>query len=240
LRRSDRGSSPFPASVADVVPFAAPAYEKTEFAGWNAVQRALLSICCCPACTRRYVAEGVEVDRLSTLIRTAVDTGSGSFADALGELAPVVAEVRTSVASELRTLLVRTVKSVSAAVRVTVHGSADPWATGSFATVQPAVGDGVDSVVATCWDVATGTGQIRGLRALAPTDVDVEAYLRLDRDWDAGERTDSRLRNYVAAGMSELHLYHLGLLGERGLRVLRHVVGRTRELATTAGRRAND
>ena len=39
----------------------------------------------------------------------------------------------------------------------------------------------------------------------------VGAYLRLDRDW-SGDGNDVTLRRYVRAGVTELHLYHLGLL----------------------------
>jgi hypothetical protein len=74
-------------------------------------------------------------------------------------------------------------------------------------------------------------GGIRGLRELVPADVGVGAYLRLDRDWREGGATRTRLREYIDAGMREVHLYHLGLLGREGLRTLGRVVDSTRELA---------
>jgi hypothetical protein len=49
-------------------------------------------------------------------------------------------------------VLVARCQSVDPNIRITVHGSDDPWATGSFATLQPAVGEGIDGVVASCWD----------------------------------------------------------------------------------------
>src|SRR5215218_3803204 len=85
-------------------------------------------------------------------------------------------------------------RSVDPSVRITVHGSDEPWATGSFATLQPAVGEGIDGVVATCWDPAAGGRRISGLRALAGLGTDVGAYLLLDRGWAAGELTDRRLQ----------------------------------------------
>ncbi|HST63908.1 MAG TPA: hypothetical protein VLM05_01855, partial [Mycobacteriales bacterium] len=54
----------------------------------------------------------------------------------------------------------------------------------------------------------------------------------------AGPATEQRLRDYLAAGMTELHLYHLGLLGRPGLDTLRAVLATTRTLAAgpaTAG-----
>src|SRR4051794_38453925 len=91
-------------------------------------------------------------------------------------------------------------------MRITLHGSADLWATGSFATVRPALGDGVDAVVASCWDVASGATRIGALHQLMSADVDVGAYLRLDRDWSEGGTTGTRLREYIETGMDELHL----------------------------------
>ena len=47
--------------------------------------------------------------------------------------------------------------------------------------------------------------------------------------------TDRRLREYLASGMGELHLYHLGLLDAQGLATMRHVVATTRRLAAQQG-----
>jgi hypothetical protein len=210
-------------------------HDKIEFAEWDQARLALLSLCFCQACERRYAAVGVDRGHLAQLVRMGVDAGSGTIEDCLGdELAAEVAAIRTGIAKELRAKLVARCRSVDPNVRITVHGSDDPWATGSFATLQPAVGEGIDGVVATCWDPAAGGRRISGLRALVGPGVDVGAYLRLDRGWTAGELTDRRLQEYLTSGMSELHLYHLGLLGRRGLATLRAVIDRTRELASRA------
>ena len=207
-------------------------HEKTEFAGWDEAQRTLLSLCFCRACESRYAAAGMDSGRLAQSVRKGVDAGSPhAVEDCLGsDLAAELAAVRIGIATELRALLVGGARSVDPDVRMTVHGSADPWATGSFATLQPAVGDGVDTVVASCWDVATGSRRIGDLRALAPSAVRIGAYLRLDRDWGAGGTSDERLRQYLSAGMSELHLYHLGLLGRQGLAAMRTVIETTQQL----------
>ena len=152
-------------------------HEKTEFAGWDEARRALLSLCFCRACTGRYAAAGIDVDRLTMVVREGVDAGAGTLEETLGSLAPVVAEIRTGIATELRALLVGRARAVAPGTRLTLHGSADPWATGSFATVRPALGHGVDAVVASCWDVGAGAGSIRGLRELVPAEVEVGGYL---------------------------------------------------------------
>jgi hypothetical protein len=210
-------------------------HEKTEFAEWDEVRRALLSLCFCRACQSRYAAAGVDSDRLAQLVRAGIDTGSGTVEDSLGaRLAEQVAAIRTGIARQLRELLVARCRQIELRVRITVHGSSDPWATGSFATLQPGVGEGVDGVVASCWDPPAGSRRIKDLRALAAPGTDVGAYLRLDRGWPADETTDRRLQDYLTSGMSELHLYHLGLLSHQGLATMRRVIDTTRELAARA------
>jgi hypothetical protein len=211
-------------------------HDKTEFAGWDEVRRALLSLCFCQACGTRYAAAGVDRDRLAQVVRGGVDAGTGTLEECLGDgLAAAVAAVRTGIARQLRELLVTGCRSVDPSIRVTMHGSSDPWATGSFATLQPAVGGEIDAVVANCWDPAAGGGRIVGLRALAAPGTDVGGYLRLDHGWPAGETTDRRLREYLASGMSELHLCHLGLLGRQGLETMRRVIDTARGLSAQPG-----
>jgi len=121
----------------------------------------LLSLCFCQACERRSAAAGVDRSHLVQLVRMGVDAESGTIEDCLGdELAAAVVAIRTGVAKELRAMLVARCRSVDPNVRITVHGSDDPWATGSFATLQPAVGEGIDGVVASCWDPAAGGQRI--------------------------------------------------------------------------------
>jgi hypothetical protein len=192
-------------------------HDKTEFATWDEARRALLSLCFCQACERRYAAGGLDSDRLAELVRAGVDSRTGTIGDCLGGWAAKVAAIRTGIAGQLRASLAASCRSVAPGVRITVHGSSDVWATGSFATVQPAVGKDVDAVVASCWDPEAGGHRIGGLRALVAPGTDVGAYLRLDRGWPAGDATDRRLQEYLASGMDELHLYHLGLLDAHGL-----------------------
>jgi hypothetical protein len=206
-------------------------HDKTEFATWDEARRALLSLCFCQACERRYAAAGLDSDRLAELVRAGVDSRTGTIGDCLGGWAAEVAAIRTGIAGQLRASLAASCRSVAPGVRITVHGSSDVWATGSFATVQPAVGEDVDAVVASCWDPEAAGHRISGLRALVAPGTDVGAYLRLDRGWPAGDATDRRLREYLASGMAELHLYHLGLLDTQGLATMRHVVDATRRLA---------
>ena len=218
-------------------------HEKTSLAGWSSSQRDLLSLCFCRACSERYISAGLDVDRLQDLVRRAVLAGSGSVEELLGsELADGVAEVRTTVVAELRSLLSARIKGAQAALRVTVHGSADRWATGSFSTVAPAPGAGVDAVVTNCFETAKGSAEIAKLQALVKAGVRragqpsqllpmpaVGGIVRPTEDWADDVALRDRLARMQAAGMEELHLYHLGLVGESGLRTLQRIVSAFRE-----------
>ena len=177
----------------------------------------------------------VDSAHLAGLVRAGIDTSNGSVEECLGEgSAAQVAAIRTGIATGLRSLLVARIRSLDPGTRITVHGSGDPWATGSFSTVHPALGDDIDGVGASCWDPAAGLDRIRELRALASAGTAIGAYVRLDRGWPPGDVTNRRLLDYLDAGMSELHLYHLGLLGRAGLENLGGVADTTRTLSRQA------
>ena len=213
-------------------------HEKTSLAGWGRGKRDLLSLCFCSACSARYRSGGLDVDRLRDLVRYAILTGSGSPQELLGsEFADGVAEVRTAVSAELRLLLAARIKDANSALRVTVHGSHDPWATGSFPTLAPTPGAGVDAVVTSCFEAARGAEAVAGLQALVqgvgrgtdqrdelPPMPVVGGMVRPTEDWADDVVLRDRLARMQAAGMEELHLYHLGLVGDAGHRTLQRMV----------------
>ncbi|GAA3294442.1 hypothetical protein GCM10020295_18970 [Streptomyces cinereospinus] len=74
--------------------------------------------------------------------------------------------------------------------------------------------------------MGAGTGgedALRGLRALAGPGTAVGGYLQADSTWVA-EGVAERVARYRAVGMEELHLYHLGLVGEDGLRLMASIL----------------
>lgn len=144
-------------------------HDKIEFANWDAVRRVLLSVCFCAACTRRYAAAGLDPDRVAAAVRAGVDSGCQTVDECLGGDLAQLAAIRTGVTEQLRTRLVAASRSESPHVRITVHGSSDPWATGSFATLAPVAGDGLDAVVASCWDPADATARIGGCGGWPPS-----------------------------------------------------------------------
>jgi hypothetical protein len=202
-------------------------HEKTDGADWTPVQQTLLSLCFCAACLDRYAAGGVDAAELGGRVRSAVDGGAGSVAEALGaDLAERVSQIRTGVVRDLRRLLVGRVRELAPGTRVALHATADPWATGPFATVAPAVDADVDVLVASCWPgPEVSVPAIRALRELAARDTVVAGYLLAlpPRPAD-GEELLKEALHYVEAGATEFHLYHAGLASRRRLDALRLLV----------------
>ena len=192
-------------------------HDKLEFARVSSTDDALLSICFCRACRDALASRGLDVEDLARRIRQGLGTGASSPEATLGEGAEEVAAYRASLSTELRDELLDAVRALRDSAPVTLHTSSRRWATGSF----PAAGDagslrGVSSVVANCWDDDLAEAEVRALVAMAGDERAVGGYLRLDREW-TDATIDARVRQLTDWGLSELHLYHLGLLDARGV-----------------------
>lgn len=205
-------------------------HDKVDFAQWTAAQKRLLSLCFCAACHRQYADAGIDARRLAARVRSCVDVdGSApeSVEEALGaDLAEAVAKVLADTAVTIRRRVVDSARATRPDLPVTLHGAADRWATGAFTAIGGPLGCDVDSVVTNCW--AGGDSAVARLREMAAyvgDDIAVGGYFRPDtvrpsegpslEDW-AGE--------FVAAGLRELHLYHLGLVPRPASAVLRALV----------------
>lgn len=201
-------------------------HEKTEGADWGEVHRRLLSLCFCAGCRIAYHDAGIDATDLGHRIRAAVDgeAAPDDMGEALGaELAAAVLGVRASIARELRRRLVGRVRDLVPDARVVLHASADPWATGPFATVAPDVGAQVDVFTAMGW---SGPGPaeagIRALRDVAGPDARVAAYLLALPPTPAdGAAVAEEARRFAQSGVAELHIYHAGLASNRRLAAIR-------------------
>ena len=195
-------------------------HDKTDLAGWTPTQHKLLSLCFCAACLSMQTAAGLDPVHVSSLVRAALRSGeqSATVEDALGsDLAAQLRNIRTGVARDLRHRLVGEIRASRPQARVMLHGAADPWATGSFATVAPTIDADVDAVVASCWNPATAESELAELAARAGGTA-VGGYVRPDAEPDTPPA--DLVARYRAAGATELHLYHLGLASTAGLRRL--------------------
>ncbi|MGH3715778.1 MAG: hypothetical protein ACRDT4_20320 [Micromonosporaceae bacterium] len=246
-------------------------HDKLEFAAWTATQRALLSLCFCPACQTHYRTAHLNPAHLAATVRThltqprptwvaeerstrrperRVDHPSTSQVRAdpgvdavLGEFAGVVRGVRVGVVRGLRERVVAQVRAIRPDARIALHASVDPYATGPFASVAGGVPEAVDAVVATCWSPG-GEARLAALRdaVLVPQSppgaapgarrgTAIGGYVRPDTLPADDDDLAELVRRYLAAGLTELHLYHLGLLPEPALRQLANLVTTTRHLA---------
>ncbi|QVQ50264.1 hypothetical protein J4H86_15030 [Spiractinospora alimapuensis] len=199
-------------------------HEKTDGAEWGPVELALLSLCFCGACRARYTDVGVDPEALADRVRAGVDgpTRPASVEEALGEYAETVRALRASLVSDLAERLVERVRELAPGTRVTMHAASATWATGPFATVAQFV-PAVDCLVGTCWTpTETATAELAALRALAPPNVDVGAYvLGLPPTPADPDHMRRLLEAYSVAGASEFHMYHAGLASRRRLTAMR-------------------
>ncbi|TCO52541.1 hypothetical protein [Actinocrispum wychmicini] len=197
-------------------------HEKTEGGDWGLVRQQLLSLCFCDGCVDRYS----DAPALRARIRAAVDASEPeSVISVLGPLADWVMEARTSVASDLRKLLVGRIRSLAPETRVIVHATADPWGTGPFATVAPEVGVEVDALVAMCWPgPAASAPNIRALRKLAPETRIAGYVLALPPKPVDGQAILAEMRTLAEEGVEEFHLYHAGLASAARLDAIRDAI----------------
>jgi hypothetical protein len=202
-------------------------HDKTDLAGWTKVEQRLLSLCFCTACRRRYADAGLDPARISALVRQALVPGkkADSVQEALGaEEALTLAGTRAAMIRDLRAHVIKEARAADPGLHLTLHATADPWAVGPFATVAAGTGARVDALVGSCWDPGpAGAVGLRELRAVAGPGTAIGGYLlATDGQWTG--TVPGRMDDYLAAGMDELHLYHLGLVGEPGLRLMARIL----------------
>jgi hypothetical protein len=211
----------------------ASAHDKTEFAALSAVQRQLLSICFCAACRDAQRECGLDPDVIAAKVRTGIDENASSPEVALGdELAEVLAGFRVSLGTALRASIIERVRLVQPDAAITVHASGHRWATGSFPALSAAPWSAsISTVVSNAWERASAEEELHALASVVDARAELGAYLRFDRGW-SGDNTDATLRRYVDAGVTELHLYHLGLLTKESTKSAASVIASFREIAS--------
>jgi len=185
-------------------------HDKVTMAQWNSIERQLLSICFCQACEVALSHIGVDPVDLARVIREGLARSVTSMEESLGDYTSAVAEYRASVATILQRELMEAAREVDPGATLTLHASANPWATGSFPASSTEALTMATCAVANCWTPGEAVGELRELGAMTK---DLGAYLRLDHEWS---RVDDDLARYASLGVRELHLYHLGLMSKTG------------------------
>ncbi|MFC6085974.1 hypothetical protein [Sphaerisporangium aureirubrum] len=181
-------------------------HDKTDGA-YDARARRMLSVCCCPACTAGWAARGIDPERTVRDLRAAVRSREHDLDPAV---AAAVLAVRHEAADELRH---EVVAALPGGLRVTLHGTPDPWATGANPGLTPQVGKEVDAVVVPCWPPGQDSAErVRQTRGAVPEGVAVGAYVTVLPPLRPEEAVP-HVRRLVEAGADEIHLYHAGLAG---------------------------
>ncbi len=201
-------------------------HEKTEGAGWGGVQQQLLSLCFCAACMSRYADAGLDTAELGRRVRMGVDAVADSVEEALGDMAPSVAAVRASLARHLRQQVVAAVRAIDAGIRITLHASADPWATGAFPTIAGGVDADVDVLVINGWAGAQASRpSMAAMRAVAGPQARLASYVLVLPPQSAESAALAReLADFAQAGIDEFHFYHVGLASALRLRAMRQAI----------------
>ncbi len=114
--------------------------------------------------------------------------------DALGVMCAAIAAFRLSRSTNLQLDVIEAARQVNGEASVTLHASASPWATGSFAATTVDALALVNCAVANCWDESRAEHEIA---ELGPMTSNLGAYLRLDHEWSASERI---LSHYAEVG----------------------------------------
>ncbi|RNL85751.1 hypothetical protein [Halostreptopolyspora alba] len=206
-------------------------HEKTEGADWTPVQLDLLSLCFCAACLELYRERGVDPVELSARVCEGVDATTAdapeSVEEALGALAGPVREIRTGIASDLAHRLVARAREVRPDIPITMHASADPWATGPFSTVAGGVPE-IDCLVGNCWiPPDTATEGLAAMRRLAPQRTNIGAYvLALPPQPVDPDALGALMDRFAEAGADEFHMYHGGLASTRRLAMVAETLAR--------------
>lgn len=184
-------------------------HDKTAGADWSPAARALLSICFCTHCARRYAEAGLHVSEQRRAIVAALDR-EGAARALRDELAPLVTAARTASAERLLGEVVEHGRAAGAR-ELTVFADPDPWATD--ATVSPAGGvDGVDRWLLPCFgDPDADAARAASLARILPEPV--AAYVTLLSP-DFASAVDARLAALHRAGVEGIHGYHYGLASQ--------------------------
>lgn len=176
---------------------------------------------------------GLDVKELARRVRAGVGGPASTVDEALGpDVASGLATFRQSLVTTLLAGCVRRIRQITPDARITVHGDADAWATGSFCALgNPASLEGVDVVVANGWHDDGRLRHLSRLSALVHPRRALGTYLRLDQGWP-GDDVRHELSRLAAVGVDELHLYHLGLWPDAQWRIARDIAAaRHEELA---------
>jgi hypothetical protein len=214
-------------------------HEKTEGAEYSPWVQALLSLCFCQACRSVYDARGMSSGRLQNRVRETILQADGPHitpetANGAQEFLPLL-DVRWEATAALLDACFAAVAESGTQPRISIHASPDPWSTGPFVAIDairrsrlwPHMGE-VTAVVP-CWgDASHGAATVSAMRTAVP-EAQLGSYVLVLPPKTADVAAMAReWRAFLAAGSSELHVYHLGLASTRRLNAAADALSSTR------------
>jgi hypothetical protein len=206
------------------------AHDKTGGATCGAAQW-LLSVCFCGACRERYRAAGADPAALAVAVRAALapPPGGSPAAPLPDDTAGLLRGVRAQAAASFQGEVIAAVRAAAPGKRVYLHAHPDPQAMGANPGCDPAVllgPGGADGIVLWCWDPAEAATVVRRTVTAAPAGAAVAASLLAVEGLGGHLATlADQAAAVLAAGATELRLYHAGLASQADLaaiRALRH------------------
>jgi hypothetical protein len=198
------------------------AHDKTSGVSLPPAEKEILSWCFCGACQSEYTAAGIDVANLRQAVRAALDAAFGrgpqvGLDDALGT---VVRAVRARAADRYRVEVVDAIRRVNPQLPILLHTHPDPIRLGANPGADPAGLFGADlGAVLNCWGPLDDAVElVSSVAKRAPAGGVIAASLLGVRGM--GGRTADLAedgRALLAAGATELRLYHAGLAGPTDL-----------------------
>ncbi|HEV2371237.1 MAG TPA: hypothetical protein VGS19_03630 [Streptosporangiaceae bacterium] len=226
-------------------------HDKTGGVRLSGQARYLFSLCFCPACARAYAAAGIDAGRLRDLVQAALDPvfagtaptveGAGQpvagqtdwVTSALGtELAAHVLATRSVLASVLRAEVIAAVRAASPGLPVLLHGHPDPRRCDASPGADPAaVLEVADGLVVPCRGTPADAAETVGRTAAAAKPGHrIAASLVAVSAMGGHPDLASLATRVLAAGATELRLYHAGLASATDLAAMRSVTAALKTL----------
>jgi hypothetical protein len=206
-------------------------HEKTDGAFGSAAQR-VLSVCCCTACRIAWGEKGLDPHQTIARLREALAAAQNgnpaagmSMPDLLGDTAEQLLATRLAHQDSTRRRVLAALRGTAPHTRLTLHGQADPWATGPSPAVTATAAGDVDAILVPAWGInETSSDAIAAARRMAPSSVSIAAYVSVLPPTELSA-VPAHVAALVRSGADELHLYHLGLATRRQLDMLGTVAG---------------
>ena len=213
-------------------------HDKSAMEGMSGLEEALLSFCFCPACSQGLADQGVDAAQLAARVRQLVreplpvapgERSPTPVEDALGPEAEALYAVRLSAIARLWEQVLDQAADFGG-TRVAFHASPGRWRTGpNSALPVDVLARRPTRIIVPCGDGAQAN-LARIDRARRRTSAPLAANVSVLQNATAssvavsGETLADHWRQLLAAGVDELHLYHVGLASPARFRAVQEAL----------------